>query len=581
VTGASAVYVWDSDDWSIVFADTAPNERRIYAAAALSPNGTRLATQSLPQGQEVVTRPTAVWDLESATLIAQMRAFVSDYRGALAFSPDGRLLVAADSGRPKIFEPYTGRELGRLEGPSAGARHVTFSPDGSRIATAEIDGSVRLWDGATGEAQLALRGHSSEVASVAFSPDGSRLVSVDVDGTLLVWALDVDDLVDIARSRVTRDLTDVECRLWVGQGCPPAPDVARLAPALAETEGPVGIEPEAWSAAPPAGGWERTAADVPAIDGTLVYDTGTGVLVGVDTMCTWVSESGVAPGDGCDPMPPPPEGEESGLRPTIGGAVYHPGLDRVIVLRTDDGATFTYDADDDAARWEELLPSGGPFAERYGQGLVYDAESQLIVSFGGAEWGRIDEGKHTGLADTWTYDAAANEWTNRTPPTSPPGRVDHGIAYDSRSDHVVVFGGATGLGGDVLGDTWAYDANTNIWTEMTPAVSPPGRAGAAMWYDPTADLVFLFGGSRDWSSWPYLPWDVFGGQELWAYDYDDNTWTLLRTDTNPGYRVYARAVFDERSGESVLIGGASYDDARHFIGNADDMWAYRYPATAP
>jgi hypothetical protein len=46
-----------------------------------------------------------------------------------------------------------------------------------------------------------------------------------------------------------------------------------------------------------------------------------------------------------------------------------------------------------------------------------------------------------------------------------------------------------------------------------------------MWYDRVADLVFVFGGSRDWTSWPYLPWGVFGGEELWAYDYESNTWS--------------------------------------------------------
>jgi hypothetical protein len=54
---------------------------------------------------------------------------------------------------------------------------------------------------------------------------------------------------------------------------------------------------------------------------------------------------------------------------------------------------------------------------------------------------------------------------------------------------------------------------------------PGARAGHAMWYDRVADLVFVFGGSRDWTSWPYLPWGVFGGEELWAYDYESNTWS--------------------------------------------------------
>jgi hypothetical protein len=440
---------------------------------------------------------TAVWDLESGEFLTEIPAFPTRDTRAVAFSPDGRLLVTGGTGRPKIFEPYTGRQLGLLDGPATNAYGVTFSPDGSRIATAETDGSVRLWDGTTGEEQLVLWGSRSEVASVAFSPDGSRLVSVSLDGTLLVWALNIDDLVDIARSRVTRGLTDVECRIWVGAGCPAAPDVERLAPALSAVEGPVGIDADAWAAAPAAGTWQLREGEVPPLDGPVVSD-------------------------------------------------------------------------------EELQAGGGPFAERYGQGMVYDADSDLIVLFGGAEWGRIEDGKHVGLADTWTYHADRNEWTERTPTVSPPGRVDHGVVYDAESDRVIVFGGADVFGGDVMGDTWAYDTDANVWLEMDPAVSPPARAGHAMWYDPVADLVFVFGGSRDWTAWPYLPWDVFGGEELWTYDYDTNTWTLLRTDPNPGYRVGARAAFDERAGTAMLVGGVRYDEDRRFRGDALELWTYRH-----
>ena len=42
---------------------------------------------------------------------------------------------------------------------------------------------------------------------VAFSPDGRRLVTTWADGITRIWTLDLDELVDIARDRVTRGLT--------------------------------------------------------------------------------------------------------------------------------------------------------------------------------------------------------------------------------------------------------------------------------------------------------------------------------------------------------------------------------------
>ena len=74
-----------------------------------------------------------------------------------------------------------------------------------------------------------------------------------------------------------------------------------------------------------------------------------------------------------------------------------------------------------------VLAAEGPFTFRYGEGMVYDSESEVMVSFGGAEWGRIENGKHVGLGDTWVYNADQNSWIERTSTTSPPGRPRHGV----------------------------------------------------------------------------------------------------------------------------------------------------------
>ena len=42
-----------------------------------------------------------------------------------------------------------------------------------------------------------------------------ELASVDEDGLVRVWALDLDDLITIAKDRLTRTLTDAECRQYL------------------------------------------------------------------------------------------------------------------------------------------------------------------------------------------------------------------------------------------------------------------------------------------------------------------------------------------------------------------------------
>jgi WD40 repeat protein len=65
---------------------------------------------------------------------------------------------------------------------------VTWSPDGSRIASTEGYRTVQLWDAGSEQCLFTYTGHADSVyAAVAWSPDGSRIASGSTDGTVQVW----------------------------------------------------------------------------------------------------------------------------------------------------------------------------------------------------------------------------------------------------------------------------------------------------------------------------------------------------------------------------------------------------------
>jgi WD40 repeat protein len=88
-----------------------------------------------------------------------------------------------------------------------------------------VDRTVKLWavavDSLGDEEPLTLTGHTAAVYRVAWSPDGRWLATASRDGTSRVYTVELEDLMALARTRVTRSLTAEECRQYLHQEqCP-------------------------------------------------------------------------------------------------------------------------------------------------------------------------------------------------------------------------------------------------------------------------------------------------------------------------------------------------------------------------
>jgi WD40 repeat protein len=144
--------------------------------------------------------------------------------GALAFSPDGRLVATGEqSGAIKLWQVADHRLVLTLAGHSAKVRSLAFSPDGAMLASGSDDKTARVWDVATGTGLYMLTGSTDSLTGVLFTPDGKELVTGSADGTVRFYLVHIQDLVALARTRITRTLTEAECRQYLHLSVCPAP----------------------------------------------------------------------------------------------------------------------------------------------------------------------------------------------------------------------------------------------------------------------------------------------------------------------------------------------------------------------
>jgi WD40 repeat protein/basic membrane lipoprotein Med (substrate-binding protein (PBP1-ABC) superfamily)/transcriptional regulator with XRE-family HTH domain len=187
-------------------------------AAAFDPEGNRLAT-GIDNGSAIVWNPNMGKPVLDLLRIHRLSV------NAIVFSPDGsRIATASRDGTAKIWDATSGSELFTLRGHIRDLQSIAYSPDGKRIATASLDGTARLWDADSGLELLTFFGDGSGLSDVAFSPDGTRLATGGYKG-IRVYVLPIDELIALAQTRVTRDLTSEECQKYLHgdpSACAPA-----------------------------------------------------------------------------------------------------------------------------------------------------------------------------------------------------------------------------------------------------------------------------------------------------------------------------------------------------------------------
>jgi RNA polymerase sigma factor (sigma-70 family) len=116
---------------------------------------------------------------------------------SLAISPDGKVVACGMPGTIQLRNGDTGALLRVLESGSkewrvwhrqAGA--LAFTSDGRRLIAGDHHANVFVWDVATGRQLHKFAGHRGRVFSVSASADGTMIATASEDSTILLWRLD-------------------------------------------------------------------------------------------------------------------------------------------------------------------------------------------------------------------------------------------------------------------------------------------------------------------------------------------------------------------------------------------------------
>ena len=150
---------------------------------------------------------------------------------AVTFNTDGKTIATGGLDGAALWDLGGHRIRSFAAAGRVGA--VAFSPDGTELGTGGDDGMARIWSVASGRQIVVLSANTDAVLTLAFSPDGTRLATGGADATLRVFVLPVNELVTIARSRLTRRLSEAQCAQYLH--LTPCPDSVRTVPTPSES----------------------------------------------------------------------------------------------------------------------------------------------------------------------------------------------------------------------------------------------------------------------------------------------------------------------------------------------------------
>ncbi len=271
-----------------------------------------------------------------------------------------------------------------------------------------------------------------------------------------------------------------------------------------------------------------------------------------------------------NPSGTPPPGRDSHA------SVYNSASDRMIVFggRSGDSTLndlwILADASGSNPAWIKANAAGPQ--PRAGPTAVYNQQANKMIVFGGS----FDPKGINLTNELWVLSNAdsesASQWAQPAISGPPPhARWGHAAVYDSEGDRMIVFGGTSETGRELVNDVWVLSkATTNPeWQKIEPTGSPPLlRCCFAFSYDPAGRRLIIFGGFGGGANTQPTPLG-----DLWTLTFNSNfqgaTWTNL-TPSGGGAPTARCCAVSLLTGDKLLLFGggslqAASDDKIHAL----------------
>ena len=163
---------------------TFEGHRDMTFSISWSPDGSQLASGSIEEGI------IKIWDtvgFQEEPVSQQSTANIYQ----VAWNPNGRQIAIASGAGVLIFPSSLGIPYAKADDYRVGLNKYTFtiswSPDGTQLASGDEEGNIGIWDVSSKELLRAISGHTDYISALAWNLDGLYLASASADNTVAVW----------------------------------------------------------------------------------------------------------------------------------------------------------------------------------------------------------------------------------------------------------------------------------------------------------------------------------------------------------------------------------------------------------